>query len=271
MTASGAAFDLPGDERGVLCIHGFTGTPFEIRHVGEALHARGVTVVGPLLPGHGETVQALAKTTWRQWYDAVSRSLDELSARCSAVAVVGQSLGGLLALRLARERPADVAAVASLSAPLFLGPVARTLIAVTRRIPALVRAFPEVPKLGGSDVRDSDMRRQNPSYPAMPVAAIHQLWDLMMEIRADLGEITTPTLVVHARHDHTAPFASAHYLAAHLGANLVKNVSLEQSYHLVAIDVERDRVATEVAEFFAPYLTGAAPNSGEIHASRARH
>src|SRR5687768_898804 len=115
----GAPFDLPGNDRGVLCVHGFTGTPYEMRYLGQRLHDRGLTVVGPALPGHTTTVEDLDATTWRDWAAAVDEAFDALRARCRRVAVVGQSLGGLLSLYLASRRP-EVAAVASLAAPLWL-------------------------------------------------------------------------------------------------------------------------------------------------------
>ncbi|HWU87850.1 MAG TPA: alpha/beta fold hydrolase, partial [Kofleriaceae bacterium] len=96
MTAQ-AAFEFDGDDDlGVVLVHGFTGTPFEIRPLGELLHRDGFTVHAPLLPGHGTSIDDLDRTTWRDWADAVERAADAMGRRCARVAVVGQSLGGLL-------------------------------------------------------------------------------------------------------------------------------------------------------------------------------
>src|SRR5262249_46987941 len=116
----GDPFDLVGDgELGVVCIHGFTGTPYEMRYLGERLHRSGCSVYGLRLPGHGTRVADLDATTWRDWAVAVEQAYDTMCRSCRRVALVGQSLGGLLALHLASQRR-DVAAVATLAAPLWL-------------------------------------------------------------------------------------------------------------------------------------------------------
>src|SRR5262249_59907002 len=99
-----APFDFPGDRRGVLVLHGFTGTPFEVRPLGERLAKRGLTVVGPVIPGHCTTPQALGETSWRDWQAGAAAALDGLRARCDRIAVAGLSMGGLLAARLAYLR-----------------------------------------------------------------------------------------------------------------------------------------------------------------------
>ena len=66
---SGAdAFDLVGDgDVGVVLVHGFTGTPYEVRYLGEQLWRAGLSAAAPLLPGHGTTVSELEHTTWHDW------------------------------------------------------------------------------------------------------------------------------------------------------------------------------------------------------------
>src|SRR3954471_2522919 len=82
---------IDGDGRGVLCLHGITGTPFEIRPLAEALGRRGWTVAAPTLAGHGGTLRDLANTTWHDWLASAEAALDSLRARVGGgpVAICG--------------------------------------------------------------------------------------------------------------------------------------------------------------------------------------
>ena len=240
----GEPFELDGDKDvGVVCVHGFTGTPYEMRYLGQRLHEAGFTVHGPVLPGHGTRASDLDATHAADWADAVEDAYDTLRLLCRRVVVVGQSLGGLLALHLASRRP-DVAAVAALATPLWLdglaGRVARW--AATDRLP--VRA---VPKLYGSDVRDRRTRIENPCYDTIPVRALGELARFMLEVEGELAQIRQPVLVLHGRRDHTAPVACASRIAERTRAARLR--ILERSFHLIAADVERDIVAAEVIAF----------------------
>jgi carboxylesterase len=242
VTVAGA-FDLDGDDdTGVVLVHGFTGSPWEVRYLGEQLQRGGFTVSAPLLPGHGTSVADLDTTTWQDWIGHTSRSIDALAARCRRVVVVGQSLGGLIALYLAAQRR-EIAAVASLAAPLWLEGISARVArwAAAGRLP--LRA---IPKFGGSDVRDRRARADNPCYPAIPTRALGQLVAFMHVVDAALPRVTQPVLVLHARQDHTAPVACAPRIAAAVGGRLR---ILPRSYHLIAVDVERDVVAAEVSTF----------------------
>ncbi|MDB4958295.1 MAG: alpha/beta hydrolase fold protein [Myxococcales bacterium] len=242
--AAGDPFELVGDgELGVVCVHGFTGTPYEMRFLGDQLGRAGFTVHGLRLPGHGTRLSDLDLTTWTDWAAAVEDAFDTMRMLCGRVAIVGQSLGGLLALHLASQRP-EVAAVASLAAPIWLdglgGRVAKWAASGALKLATL-------PKLRGSDVRDRSVRDANPSYDKIPVRALGELAKFMMVAEAALPQITQPVLVLHAKRDHTAPVACATRIAERTRAVRVR--ILERSYHLISTDVERDIVAAEVIQF----------------------
>lgn len=228
----------------MVCIHGFTGSPYEMRYLGDALARTGATVRGLLLPGHGTSVDDLERTGWQDWASAVEREIDAMFLRCRSVAVVGQSLGGLLALHAAAHRP-DLACAVSLAAPLWLGGMSGRIARwLTGPFRGRIR---RIPKLGGSDVRDKRVRAENPCYRAIPTRALGELLAFMRVVDDELPRIAPPVLVLHARRDHTAPVACAQRIADRAHVRRVR--ILERSFHLIAVDVERDLVAAEVIEF----------------------
>src|SRR5437868_12714810 len=115
---------LAGGDTGALCLHGITGTPFEIRPVAEALGRAGYAVEGPMLAGHGGSLRDLAATRWPDWLRSAEQAMDSLAQRTGGrpITLVGFSMGGLLALKLARLYPERIGALVVMAAPLRLRP-----------------------------------------------------------------------------------------------------------------------------------------------------
>jgi len=244
-------FAFDGDRRGLLVVHGFTGTPFEVRPCGEALNARGFTVVGPRLAGHGGSIGELSSTRWPDWYATVENAFDELRARCDAVALCGLSLGGLLTLELARRRREQVAAIAVLSVPLWLPRWQTGAIRLAARLGwTRTRALP---KVGGSDIADGEMRRKNPTGRGFPFAALDSLLDCAAHVRAGLDEIDRPAFVAHGHRDHTAPFDCMAEIARRLRGP-VEQLVLPRSRHVVTLDVERAELFRRLGDFFTNWV-----------------
>ena len=246
-----APFRFDGGRAGVLLVHGFMGSPYEMRPLGEALAARGFSVVGVALAGHGPEWRRLRDTTWPDWYRSVEDAFDELRVRCDVVAVCGQSLGGLLTLELARQRREQVAAIATLAAAMWIAPWMTKGIRRAGRS-RIGRRF-VIPRWGGSDVADRVAKKLLPTKGGMPISALNQLVDAMEAITPRVGEVDRPALIVHSPHDHTIPFACAAHLAAGL-AGPVEQMTLERSFHVISIDLERAAVFARVGDFFARTL-----------------
>src|ERR1700744_2339235 len=108
LLAGAEPFPHEGGRTGVLLCHGFTGSPQSLRPWAEYLAAAGLSVSLPRLPGHGPSWPEMARTRWEDWYAEVDRAFDELQAGCDEMFVMGLSMGGCLALRLAELRGAAV-------------------------------------------------------------------------------------------------------------------------------------------------------------------
>jgi pimeloyl-ACP methyl ester carboxylesterase len=113
----------------VVLLHGFGTCAFLWRAVAPALATAGCTVVSIDLLGFGESDRpADVSYTLAAQADAVERALTAL--RLGTVAIVGQDIGGLVALLLAAQAPRLVRRVALLEPPApddLPGPVVRSL------------------------------------------------------------------------------------------------------------------------------------------------
>jgi len=236
-------FDLGSGEAAALCLHGLTGTPYEIRPVAEAIADRGIRAVGPALPGHNATPEALARVTHDEWLESVRAELHVLRAEHSTVFVAGLSLGGLLTLALAQDEEIDAIAV--------IGTPLRMSFLVERIVPLLKRIVPFARKASGSDIRDEPARRRHPSYDVMPLAAVHELLRLQHRVRSGLSRVTAPILVAHGAHDTTAHPRDARVIFEQVASGVRELLMLESSAHVVPVDQDGPRLALSVAEFFS--------------------
>ena len=171
------------------------------------------------------------------------------AARANAVAVrsLAVEFGMGEAVDSLAVRPALIYAT-----PLWLEGLSGQLARWVTR-PHLARVIRRLPKLGGSDVRDPQAKAENPCYPAIPTRGLAQLVTFMRIVDGALPLVTQPTLVIHATQDHTAPVACARFIAEHVAPSArVQLRILEQSYHLIAVDIERDIVAADVSGFLQP-------------------
>jgi carboxylesterase len=198
------------------------------------------------MAGHGGAAGELVGVPWSEWVAKARRDLARLDGARRRF-VVGCSMGALVACALAHDHPEQVDGLVLLAPALELhlqGKLGALLggIAPCRRL--------VIPKGGaGSDVRDPEMRAANPCLDGIPLGAVAELRALEAHVDRQLPGIAAPALVIAGGHDHTVTLGGARRLARRIGSGPAPLVVLEQSFHLVGIDVERDRCAEEVVRF----------------------
>ena len=241
-----AEIDRPGTNgAAVLLIHGAGDTPQTLRHLSDALNARGYAVVAPLLPGHGRSLSDLAASSADDWYADVRDRYARLRETHGWTGVVGLSMGGALAARLAADTPEVDALV--LAAPYLTMPRGEDLAVRT----SLVWGF-FVPYVGTSNdlsVLDPDARSAGLSYGAMSTGALRGLrvtarrgWDSLRRIR-------TPTLVVQSRTDNRVSAADTERAYHLLGAEDKAIEWIEGAGHVITVDYGWQHVASLVVNW----------------------
>jgi len=264
-------FFFEGGRSGVLLIHGLTGTPMEMKLLGKGLNRAGFTVHGMQLAGHCGNVDDLLATGWHDWYASVEEAADELRSKVDHLFVGGLSMGALLALKLAAERPDQVCgvgvygatfrydgwsipAVARLS---FLLPLFKKL-GIGRN-----RSFMEAPPYG---IRDERLRAQVSTamlggdsaaagLPGNPWYSLADMYELAADVRQRLSQVTAPCLVAHASEDDVASVKNAELVMREVSAP-VELLLLKDSYHMITIDKERRTLIERSAAFFEAIAAG---------------
>jgi carboxylesterase len=253
-----APFELGQGEDACLLVHGFTGSPWDMRPLGEALAARGLSVRALLLPGHGTTPEALLSVGHRDWERATTRALLSLRDH-RRVFVAGLSMGALLSLKVAAEHPERVHGLALIAPALrFKGPK-MWLLKRLRNTGLLEWVKPWVGK-SGTDLSDPAVLAEAPILPAFPSARLRDLWmlqDLAMEA---LPRVRCPTLVASAEQDHVVDPECGQFLAQGLTASPeVRFLSLQEGYHIIPRDKGGPLLASEVGSFFDQLRSAAGP------------
>ena len=272
MIAANGEFYFPGGRDGVLLIHGLTGTPSEMRFVGRRLHDAGYSVLGVRLAGHCGSEDDLIASTRHHWWDSVLDAHRRLSGVCDRVFAGGLSMGALLALKLAIERPDDIAGLALYGSTLrydgwtipFWARLSFLLPYVLKLGWGRKRRFMEQHPYGIKDQRVRDrivgcMLNGDSAAAGLagnPWPSLAEFSALSREVRRRLPQVRTPTLLIHAADDDVASISNSFEIARRIHGPIELMV-LYDSHHMITVDGERRQVSAKTAEFFARIPRGA--------------
>lgn len=237
------AFCWNGGASAALMVHGFPGSPAEMRPLAQVLREHGWTVEALLLPGFGAEIDTLASRRCEEWYGAVMAALGDLRRRHDKVMLVGYSLGGALSARAAAD--SEVAGLALLAPFWKLGSPLWTLL------PALKVIFPTVPifKLISLDFRDPETRKGIARFlpdadlddPAvqrevrefrLPIAMFNQIRQAGILGYNAMPRVSAPTLVVQGKQDELVHPALTQQLAQRI-PGLWRLVEVDGSHDLL--------------------------------------
>ncbi len=238
-------FDVDG-EVGALLLHGFSGSPFELRALAEILAARGVGSVAPLLRGHGTHPEDLLRCSYHDWLADAEMALEDVQRRYRVVFLVGLSMGGTLALLLAARHATDapVGGVVPICAPIRLHDWRLGYIGFLKHV-VRWRAW------GAPDIKDVNAWDRIVGYRRFRTASIAQVIALVDVVREALPHVRQPALVVQARADHVVCPSNAEAILGKIGSRDKRLLWLENSYHVATVDHDAPLLNAAISEFIA--------------------
>lgn len=256
-------------EKGVLLIHGLTGAPVEMRFVAKALNRLGFTVCAPQLAGHCKDIATLEATKYEDWLDSLREPLGRLRGEVRKVYTAGICVGGALGLMLAHQEPGKIEKSVIYSPTLHYDGwnqrlwerIGAHLIDPLKWVKAWHHlSFQERSPYG---IKDERMRRfllegaeLKGILPVFPVIALYENFRLNRALKAALPDMRVPTLLLHAREDDVSHPRNAEKIKK-LHGGACELCYLDDSYHMIHVDRERERVAELTAKFFG------LPDAGE--------
>lgn len=229
-----------------LLIHGFTGTPKEMRWMGEFLNQQGYTCLGIRLAGHATHPEDMIRSNWTDWTASVEDGYHLLRGISSDIFLIGLSMGGILSLLMSTKL--DVRGVVAMSTPYKLpdDPRLRHIDWISK----IVAYMPKSDEVPGSSWFDKDAWKDHISYPENPVRSIGQLNLLLGEMRAALPQLHVPVLLIHSEDDGYVLPANIELIYADLlNASDKTKLFVTGSGHVVTRDAARQQAFQYALEF----------------------
>jgi len=255
----------------VILVHGLTGAPHEMSFIAKFLNNKGFSVFSPRLANHGEPLEVLRDTTWQECYQSLRKTFLDIKEKKSGdlIFVAGLSVSALLTLLLADEFGSEVAGVSCLSPILFYdgwnSPWCRHLLPLAYFLG--LKNFFYFKEESPFGIKNEMMRRRvlehykNASlenmkdvsrygYPYYPVALLYQHRLLVKNLMKKLPFIRVPVQVVQATNDDMSSSRNSQFIYDTISSAVKDILWLENSYHVVTVDQEWEKVAQGLNDFF---------------------
>ena len=253
-------------KKAVLLFHGLTGSPFEMQKYGNFLFKNGYDVFCYSFPGHGDRISEIETVTWHDWCNFAQEKYDSLRKNYNQFFVSGLCLGASMAVYLA-EHNADITGVVALSTTLFLDGfcIPWTISILPFALSTIVRFYFTFPEDDCFGVKNERTRKSLAKITAKvdigmdnyPLNCVDGLLKLSKNVRKNLKKVNCPVLCIHSKYDNLSSTKGAKIVLSKISSEIKQYVELNDSYHMILYDNEKEFVMDTVNEFLTKLTTAA--------------
>jgi carboxylesterase len=204
-----------------LICHGFRGSPFNVKPLGEFLHSLGHTAIGVLLPGHGTRIEDMAQTRFYHWVEFLERQYLQERSRYRKLFLVGFSMGGTVCLRVA-ARNADTfrpAGIITISTPVFFNGFFNGRFIMHQPATMVSGILRHIRPIVPMKDRPRGTEKLTPwvGYGrAVSMEALHSFKLALRDVRRGLTRISVPYCSIIAANDRTVSAENQIYIHNHI-------------------------------------------------------
>lgn len=236
---------VQGSKKVALLIHGFTTSPKEFKGLSKSLAENGISSYALLLPGHGTSPERLSIVKHYQWIEYVEQQIAMLSKEYSEIYLIGNSMGGNLAL-ICAQYSKKIKGVVTLGTPIIFK---REKFGKFFLFP-LIKSFKFFQEKKYSIKGKKKLVTEKAwSYHSVPLVSMNQLVKIVNLTKSKLPSIKKPLLIMQVVRDHLISNESSTYIISRVSSSSKRVVTIPESYHNFLIDKYARYVNKEITQF----------------------
>jgi carboxylesterase len=235
-----------GSDTVAVLIHGFTGSPHDMRELADFLYAKGMSVLAVRIAGHGTSIEDLMNTSYNDWVNGIEKEVDGIISSYKRVFLIGYSFGANLALDLAARKAGRYKGVVCLGTSIFWKhrPYYFTLYHIFKVLGIKKVRKPYVPR---DKVEQFELTG---NYADFPTAGLGMFRDVINKVTIKTAKnVNTPALIIHSRGDRISHPKSSEYLFEAISSQYKEMFILSEFGHNPLRSENRDKIFSKVIKF----------------------
>lgn len=244
-------FKLLADGPQLLLLHGYTGSPYDLRPMGEYFHKRGFFTWAPLLKGHGQKQpKLLNEVLASDWFDQAKNILESFDKK-KPIIVAGLSMGALMAMVLESHHKID--ALVLCSPALRLGTLAEATLFTAEL--GLLDKNTSFKKFSGSDIADPIAKSKTPAYKEMPIGGLIEFANIRAQAIEGLPKLSGPVFLAFGQNDQAIDVAvSRQMILSGATKATIFAKTYENSKHVITLDYDKEQLFLDIGQFLHQQL-----------------
>jgi len=229
-----------------ILIHGFTGTPDDMRELAKYLAVKNISAKAICLAGHGTTNwRDLENSSYYDWWKTLEEEVKDASGKYEKVFLIGYSFGANLAFDIAARYPKMVAGVVSLGISVFLKKER-----LVKLLLPIFHFFFKKYKKHYIKKEYQDKYLQSGSQLLIPTKSVYDFYNFIdFFTKKELAKVTVPALIIHSRDDAITHPKSSEFVHNRISSKRKELMILDEMNHNPIQSQRKDLIFNKIEEF----------------------